>query len=684
VGERAAAWQVRLVRRRPPLDVHAQVRLTVRDDRLSQSFTFECRPDASDLDALVVQFSEPMDDQLEWSLLAPASGSIAARRLESSEESWVVEFTPPVRESVTIRAARTVAFPDAVPIPLAWVEGAPRQIGEVIVRDAGRRRPRIVNRQLVELPQRPDANAGWPVLIGEFSFTGARDAAAGPPAAELVPGRRDDGAARAWAWRETTSCWVYDSGRAEFETAFEIENHGRETVVLGLPAGRRVQGLEIDGVPVAVNAEGAMAAVPVDLPAGKPSFTLVLRSVAETSGWGAWRIDPAGVAIDLPVLDRLCRVAVPPDLEIAAVSSAWRSVGRVPARGPAAGSTAAFRVREFIPAESRGGGRSVVIVRRRWLLLAAALGGIVVAVAALAMSRGRPWLPPALCVMAGVAALWCPAPLDLVARAAWWAAAGSLLVVARRNAVGRAVLAGVALGCAAGSPAHAADDLRVFITPVETGEMALVPEPLYRVLTRASGDESQAVRLVACLVVASESRPGREERWRMQIDVEAAAAGVLSLGPQEAPDGWVVETARIDGQAAIVTNAGGRYDLLVPAAGTHRVEIDVRPRREPLGDVEMRTIALPPAPTGAFEVEMRAGREADGREGAWCEMAMSGGVFVAAPRGRAADGERIVHDVSLAARVRLARPQGPGIALPPRRPSLRAATPCTGISMPAG
>lgn len=661
VGDRDAAWQVRLVRRRPPLDVQAQVRLTARDDRLSQSFTFECRPDASDLDSLVVQFSEPMDEQLEWSLLAPASGAIAARRLESADESWVVEFTPPVRESVTIRAARTVSFRAGVPIPLAWVEGAARQVGEVIVRDAGRRRPRIVNHRLAELPPRP-ATADWPVLVGEFLFTTARGAV-DTPAAELVPGRRDDGDARAWAWRETTSCLVHTSGRSEFETAFEIENHGRETVVLGLPAGRLLQGVDIDGVPLATVADENMAAIPIDLPAGKTSFTLAVRSVAETAGWGGWRIDPSGVAIDLPVLDRLCRVAIPPDLEVAAAG--WRGVGPAAHAAVGGGPSAAFRVREFMPVEGSGG--EIVVVRRRWLLVAAALAGIATAAAALAGRRGRPWLPPALCVIAGVAALWCPVPLDLVARAAWWTALGAAILSARTGWLAGALSAVVAVGigtAGAAPAARAAEDLRVFITPLDDGELALVPEPLFRLLARAGDDGGQLVRVVACRILVPEAsaEPGADERWHMIIDVDAAVAGVLELGPQEAPDGWVGDTARIDGEAATMTGAPARHDLVVAKAGPHRVEIDVRPRRETLGDVETLAMSLPAAPVASVEVAARTGRDGSGPEGAWCEMAAAGGAFVTAPRIRAVDGETM-HDVSHAARVRLVRPRGRGTAL---------------------
>lgn len=682
VGGRSSSWQVKLVRRRPPLDVQAQVRLTVRDERLSQSFTFECRPDASALDSLVVQFSEPMDDLLEWSLLAPASGSMVARRLEAVDDSWVVEFTPPVREAVTIRAARTVPFEMPLPIPLAWVEGAPRQVGEVIVRDAGRRRPTIDNRRLAELPPRPGAAGDWPTLIGEFSFGGDRPPA-GPAAAELVPGRRDDGAARAWAWRETTSCWCHASGRTEFETVFDIESHGRASVVIGLPAGRRLEGVEIDGATIAVVADENVTAIPIELPAGRPSFTLVVRSTAATTAWGAWRVEPAGVAIDLPVLDRMCRVAVPPELEIVSVSSAWRSVGwmargvterlagvrgrsSVPSfagssgeqRGP---SGEVFRVREFVPGDGRGDAGAVVIMPRRWIHGAAVLVGCIVGGVVLAGSRRGAWLAPVTCVIAGVAALWCPAPGDIVARAAWWAAIGAAMLVIRRPVARGALLTLVCLASPA-PRASAADALPVFIAPLDDGEMAFVPEPLYRLLARTGGDTTGAIRVVGCqiLVPATRAADPTSERWRLRIDIDALAAGVLELQPQDAVDGWIAETAQIDGEITPLTGAPVRHDLLVSTAGRHRIEIDVRPRIEQVGDVEVLTARLPPAPTATVEFAATAGIVPTGL---WCEAATPGGPFVSAPSVWSAASERFVCSVPQAERVRIVRPQADGIAL---------------------
>lgn len=683
VGGRSSAWEVSLVRRRPPLDVQAQVRLTVRDERLSQAFTFECRPDASALDSLVVQFSEPMDDLLEWSMLAPASGSIAARRLEEADDSWVVEFTPPVREAVTIRASRTVSFEAPLPIPLAWVDGAPRQVGEVIVRDAGRRRPTITNRRLSELPPRPDAAADWPTLIGEFSFTGDRPAA-GPAAADLVPGRRDDGAARAWAWRETTSCWCHASGRTEFETVFKIESHGRAGVVIGLPVGRRFQGVEIDGVAAAVVTDENVAAIPVELPAGRPSFALTVRSSAETAGRGGWRVEPAGVAIDLPVLDRICRVALPPDLDVLWVSAAWRAVGgegggvleRLASlrdasaalafpgsvgghRGPAG---EVFQMREFVPGDGRRGGGAIFVVRRRWITAAAVLAGCVVGGAVVFGGRRRPWLAPVACVIAGVAALWTPAPGDLVARAAWWVSLAAVLFVFRWPAVRATTLMLACWAAPLAASACAGEAVPVFITPADEGDMALVPEPLYRVLSRSAADQAGAIRVVGCQVLVPPGRAAERntERWRLRVDVDASAAGVLPLGPQAAADGWLVETAHIDGAVAMVTGAPQRHDLVVPTAGRHRIEVDVRPLIEQAGDVEMLTITLPPAPAATVECAASVGI---GPNGPWCEAAAPGGPFLAAPSAWSAAAERFVCSVPQADRVRLVRPQAEGIAL---------------------
>jgi hypothetical protein len=268
-----------------------RIRLTVRDDRLTESFTFSCRPEDSAIDAVVVHFSEPTDDLLDWALLPPAGSSLSVRRIDSAAdrvgaapggESWLIEFQPPLREEVGIRATRVLPFTEPVAVPLAWVEGSARQTGEVVVINAGRRRPLVVNRRLEELP--PLTRAGEEDLpkgtLAEFAYTpeiGGTPAV--KPAAELVPGGRDrDEDARAWVWNEETVCWCHPTGVTEYETRFEIENHGRTSVALTPPVALVPRGVVIDGVPVTVSSEIATGSLLVDLPTDRRFVRLVVRA----------------------------------------------------------------------------------------------------------------------------------------------------------------------------------------------------------------------------------------------------------------------------------------------------------------------------------------------------------------------------------------------------------------------
>jgi hypothetical protein len=713
-GARLSAWEARLVRRRPPLDAHVQVRLTARDDRLTESFTFECRPDTSELDALVVQFSEPMDGLLEWSLLPPATGTVIARRIESAPggrldaasatavaESWLVEIAPPVSEPLTVRAIRTVPFAAPVPVPLAWVDGAVRQVGQVVIRDGGRTRAQVLNRRLGELPprgiapegQRSDDAEQLPDTVGEFSFPSS-PAAIGPQetVAEVIPGGAGDDS-RAWAWSEETRVWCHTSGQTEYETIYDIENHGRFSITLSLPAGRRLQGILIDGVRLASNDRLDEETVTIDLPVGRRRLRAIVRSVADAApGIGIWQVDPSPGVLDLPVLERSWRVLMPPPLDVA-VPMASRGAGfespdwierLLGARllrpgfersgsGPRAGESPAtpaasasivegFRERLLVPAAS--GHAGLLVIRASLLRAAAMLAGFGVVLASLALARMRSWLPFALCIVTALTTLWVVSPYEMIARAAWWAAVAAWCLDARwlRDArrlvpVATALAACLALPSArAESPAS--EPLRVYITPVDGGETALVPEPLFRVLVRRAGDPSAAVRVMNVDVQASVAADDRLPTavWRLAIDVDADAGAMLVLGQGAAGGRWLAASALVNGRPlAVRPEAGDRsVRLRLPDAGRHRIEIDVEPAVTRAGDLEYARIDIPPAPSGSLVLrEPNASQR--GAAPVVCERGPHDGPFTVAPR-LATDGDgRTRHDVSRSAAVQLVR-----------------------------
>jgi len=707
-----------LLERRPAVAADTRIRLTVRDDRLTESFTFSCRPEDSALDAVVVHFSEPTDDLLDWALLPPAGSSLSVRRIDSTVdrvgagpggESWLIEFQPPLREEVGIRATRVLPFTAPVAVPLAWVEGSARQTGEVVVINGGRRRPLVVNRRLEELP--PLIRAGDEDLpkgtLAEFAYTpeiGGTPAVT--PAAELVPGGRDrDEDARAWVWNEETTCWCHPTGVTEYETCFEIENHGRTSVALTPPVALVPRGVVIDGVPVTVSSEIATGSLLVDLPTDRRFVRLVVRAEMERpTGNGLWRVDLAATGIDMPVLERTWQVLLAGGVDIAAIPAGLQDIG--PARpgwlerllpvtirrratvavggGPVLSRQgtvdAGFRERSFMALFRRGQDAGLLLVHSRWLWGAALAVFLTFLALGFAVRRRLPRL------LAGVGlalvALWVPLPLDAFARAGLCGLAAAAIV---RWFVGQwrpsATLAALAMaGCLGSGPALAnagepagervlepgpsAGSLPVFIVPgspskgpssrAEEGQQtALVPEPLFRTLMAATGRDAAAhVRILAARIVA---RPGAPIPWTLQLDVDADAGGLLTLR-QNADATWGSSPPSIDDVPAVTTADSDNRLLRIafPQAGRHRLRagLVVRPSRR--GELETALVDIPFAPRAVTVVEGAFAAPRGTAAVLQLDALDAEGRPSRAPRADQEGGDGAAFDVSRASRIRLA------------------------------
>jgi hypothetical protein len=78
--------------------------------------------------------------------------------------------------------------------------------------------------------------------------------------------------------------------------------------------------------------------LPIELPAGRRLVNVLVRTVADGADgggrlgsglWSAWRVDAAGVKLDIPILHREWRLMLPPELEIAWVGDSVRVVGDI-------------------------------------------------------------------------------------------------------------------------------------------------------------------------------------------------------------------------------------------------------------------------------------------------------------------------------------------------------------------
>ena len=664
-GVRAAAREARLVQRRPPLDADVQVQLVARDGQIAESTTVTCRPDTGTIDSVVVHFSEPLGDSVAWTLLSPEGTTAVPRRLEAAEagprsrlprgiaESWLVELRPAVEAAVTLRASRTRPFAAPLPVSLAWVEGATEDRGTLVVRGAAGGRPAVVNRQLWELPPEAAESGDAAGVVAEFRYAGPDSFAAGDaPPAEVVPVSAAE--ARAWAWHERTTAWCHEAGRTEFESVYDVENRGRGELVLAVPPGTTLREITIDGETASFDAARASAAdVGIELPADRVRCELVVRGeLASAGGAGVRRVELRPCTIDAPILGRQLTLMVPPALEV---------IGHGPASEPRAGVLArlldAARVGEAATVGSPGGAigfrrveiapaafaaRTVLVVRRDLLASTAMLVWIfAAALAAWAVPRAGAAVLLGCCA-AALAALWIDETLVVVARAAWWGAiTGGALGLTQRPTVAALVAATMLAG---GAPqAAAAEPWRVYF-PADDPGVALVPEPLHRLL---AADDAAAAAAVRVRSSSLRVPTGESGGWALALEIEADRGGVLvvrqSEGCRWAPAGDAVAGAVVD-----VTADGREARIVATAPGTRVLTLGVVPTPIVRGMVESFDVALPPAPRAEVIVAEPV------VTGGWqCDRGDAGGSWSPA---RTLDDR---FDVSRAVAVRLVRSRDP-------------------------
>jgi hypothetical protein len=703
-GDQAPNRPARVVRRRPPLDARVEARIDVRDETLLETFSLTCRAEAGGIDALVVHFSEPMDEGLEWAVTSPPGIVATARRLDPADarrpggslegvaESWLVECAPPIAGQARIRASRGVPFVGAVPVPLAWVESARRPGGSVIVSASGPARPRVVNRRLRELPG--DPTGGPPAARAvEFAYGPPTASPDGLAAADVAPAEEIDG--RAWAWVERVRCWCHESGATECESTFEIENHGRGEIVLAVPSGRVVEGIAIDGTIVPTDAVGvAGGTLRIALPVSRRRVELFVRTLDRADPTlDIWRVQPVGCTIDVPVLDRRVALLVPPGLEVGpsvagyrlsdAGSPAWME--RLLAARPRSSSqgvdvieafpqaNAGFREARFVVDAGQIGAAGIVIMSRRLVLSTVVVAAVLAAMMTLATAVRHPRLAAATCLALAVLTLWIPPPFVPAARAALWSALGGVYLArlgGTRAAACWALVATWSL-CGAGAaaqepvepasvpaaatpgPAAVPATTQVFITRSGRDEMALVPEPLFRLLAD-SASSGGAARVAGCRVLVSEA--DESSPWKIVVDLDSDIGATLVLD-QTADGGAWLPPREADLPPGILARVDGRRMRLTSAvAGRHRVALEVVPAVRREGGVSTAVAGIPVAPTAT--VQLVDALEAPVRTAPGsilCERAAADGPFLSTPEAAAGLGEASF-DVAGATRVRMVRP----------------------------
>jgi hypothetical protein len=285
---------------------------------------------------------------------------------------------------------------------------------------------------------------------------------------------------------------------------------------------------------------------------------------------------------------------------------------------------------------------------------------LLVAGLALQISWRWSWLLLALITLMAVAALWVPQPLDMLLRSGLWAAVTVAILrlrgLTKPIGIGGLLLAAILLP----APAEAEEmPLQVFVTPVEDGLTALVPQPLFRVLAGVeTGASRTGLRLLDCRVEPQAWRTGGvPEVWWLSLLVESDAATVLSLDQSPTESRFAALPVRLDGGVvrASLSPDRKRLTLPLPAAGRHTVTLPLEPAWNRRGDLEVAEVRLPVSPQTSLippvvEITGPVGRRLA------CEWSRNGLVFQPANEFRASDGGQQGYRLPAARLLRLIRP----------------------------
>lgn len=263
----------------------ADLRVTARclADRLIESYSVRCQPEASRVDRVLMAFSQAREQPLRFSLTGseetlPAerlsSDEQAARGLADAGEIWLVHLPQAAGDAFELRALRDVPFagtvmPALISVPEADSQQATMEIlaaqDPPLIRHADRLEP---------MPLAAPRDDRYSTLRAAFRYDPIEELG-GELAEAVVLSRRDNsGADEATIWRLRLHSHYGLSGNSRNLAVFDLENHGRSRCSIHVPAGAELSHVAVDGLAIAVQQENDGISVPLPAERRFPLLTV--------------------------------------------------------------------------------------------------------------------------------------------------------------------------------------------------------------------------------------------------------------------------------------------------------------------------------------------------------------------------------------------------------------------------
>jgi hypothetical protein len=316
----APAVRAQLLSATPSLSARVGVEVHAGGDRLQEKYRIRVAPVSSRIDRLHVHLSQRREQPLAWRWEESPEQALSARRLESEPaeegETWELTFDRPRDAVFTLTAERAVERSGPVRLSLPSLPQANVQEGELAVRVAAGSAIDLRTDGMKSAPSPPAPRDKYSTVYGTYLFDPAQQPAATVEA--LHDPVREPGVL---AWRcRVTSRYAAD-GPSQHTAEYQLENAGRDSVLVSLPLGALLRRVEVNGgeTPLTVAALRSNA-TPILLPEGVrfPRLKIEYVTAARPLRWRGDVAMPAPL-LDAPVVAREWVVLTAPTLAAAAL-----------------------------------------------------------------------------------------------------------------------------------------------------------------------------------------------------------------------------------------------------------------------------------------------------------------------------------------------------------------------------
>lgn len=250
-----ANFGVSIVEQRDILfDVDIQCESTLSRGFIEEFASCECYPMDSKIDQLTVHFSQARPYEPKWLVDRNANTTIVARKVQaerrgeaggdSSGETYVIQFQPPVDHEFTFVALRRTAWKPGMRLSTASVEKAKTLTGRLLVRHDDGSRVNVDTTGLIRLPQELENDRSNRQSIGLFRYEPTQ-----LPSVGIEVFTADDQDAPLLVWNSGILSTIGPQ-ESFHQVTLQMQNEGHSSLTAGIPQGCQLVQVVVEGKPL--------------------------------------------------------------------------------------------------------------------------------------------------------------------------------------------------------------------------------------------------------------------------------------------------------------------------------------------------------------------------------------------------------------------------------------------------